>query len=160
MAVRRHRRTVGQRSTSLRSLGTYSRKIGMWLFLLSGLSDVWGAALCLQLRAHFIANWPTPFHSESIVNATIMTAFLLTSSLTMVLAVRAAVHAMPKRSASGFWHDGLRHGICCSSRTEWSHLIATGLTLPVFRRCRTRNNWRVCGRSQERSAVFPQPSSV
>ena len=37
------------------------------------------------------AGWPTPFHSESIVNATIMTAFLLTSSLTMVLAVRSSV---------------------------------------------------------------------
>ena len=34
-------------------------------------------------------NWPTPFHSQSIVNATIMTAFL-TSSLTMVFAVRAS----------------------------------------------------------------------
>ena len=35
--------------------------------------------------------WPTPFHAESIANATIMTACLLSSSLTMVLAVRASV---------------------------------------------------------------------
>src|SRR6266705_1647586 len=61
--------------------GTYSKKIGMWLFLLYAYS--YGRIST--------PNWPTPFHSESIVNATIMTAFLLTSSLTMVLAVRASV---------------------------------------------------------------------
>ena len=72
--------------------GTYSKKIGMWLFLLSD-SLTFGALLYSYSYGRIsIANWPTPFHSESIVNATIMTAFLLTSSLTMVLAVRAAVH--------------------------------------------------------------------
>src|SRR5436190_5978939 len=71
--------------------GTYSKKIGMWLFLLSD-SLTFGALLYAYSYGRIsTANWPTPFHSESIVNATIMTAFLLTSSLTMVLAVRASV---------------------------------------------------------------------
>src|SRR5256886_15155992 len=71
--------------------GTYSKKIGMWLFLLSD-SLTFGALLYAYSYGRIsTANWPTPFHSESIVNATIMTAFLLTSSLTMVLAVRAPV---------------------------------------------------------------------
>src|SRR2546423_15605823 len=70
--------------------GTYSKKIGMWLFLLSD-SLTFGALLYAYSYGRIsTANWPTPFHSESIVNATIMTAFLLTSSLTMVLAVRAS----------------------------------------------------------------------
>src|SRR5499427_10271821 len=71
--------------------GTYSKKVGMWLFLLSD-SMTFGALLYAYSYGRIsTANWPTPFHSESIVNATIMTAFLLSSSLTMVLAVRASV---------------------------------------------------------------------
>src|SRR5437016_11878804 len=76
--------------------GTYSKKIGMWLFLLSD-SQTLGALLYSYSYGRIsIAKWPTPCHSESIVNATIMTAFVLTSSLTMVLAVRAAVHSDAK----------------------------------------------------------------
>src|ERR1700738_540852 len=76
--------------------GTYSKKIGMWLFLLSD-SLTFGALLYAYSYGRISTpNWPTPFHSESIVNATIMTAFLLTSSLTMVLAVRAAVQGDAK----------------------------------------------------------------
>src|SRR3974377_1786569 len=71
--------------------GTYSKKIGMWLFLLSD-SLTFGALLFAYTYGRISTpNWPTPFHSESIRNATLMTAFLLTSSLTMVLAVRASV---------------------------------------------------------------------
>src|SRR2546429_9909407 len=70
--------------------GTYSKKIGMWLFLLSD-SLTFGALLFAYSYGRISTpNWPTPFHSESIRNATLMTAFLLTSSLTMVLAVVAA----------------------------------------------------------------------
>src|SRR5258708_20183493 len=76
--------------------GTYSKKIGMWLFLLSD-SLTFGALLYAYSYGRIsTAGWPTPFHSESIVNATIMTAFLLTSSLTMVLAVMASVHGDAK----------------------------------------------------------------
>src|SRR3974390_1863447 len=70
--------------------GTYSKKIGMWLFLLSD-SLTFGALLYAYSYGRISTpDWPTPFHSESIVNATVMTAFLLTSSLTMVFAVRAS----------------------------------------------------------------------
>jgi len=83
--------------------GTYSKKIGMWLFLLSD-SLTFGALLYAYSYGRIsTAGWPTPFHSESIVNATIMTAFLLTSSLTMVLAVRASVHGDAKGQDSSFF---------------------------------------------------------
>src|SRR5271165_5314948 len=76
--------------------GTYSKKIGMWLFLLSD-SLTFGALLWAYTYGRVSTpNWPTPFHSESIRNATVMTAFLLTSSLTMVLGVRAAVDGRTK----------------------------------------------------------------
>src|SRR5437867_10230138 len=119
--------------------GTYSKKVGMWLFLLSD-SLTFGALLAAYTygrvslgQAHGASLWPTPFHSESIRNATIMTAFLLTSSLTMVLAVRASVHGDAK--AQRLW---LLATMACGTGfvvlhgREWRHLIATGLTLPVF----------------------------
>jgi len=113
--------------------GTYSKKIGMWLFLLSD-SLTFGALLYAYSYGRIsIANWPTPFHSGSIINATIMTAFLLTSSLTMVLAVNAAVRG----------NDRARRGwllatmVCGTAfivlhAKEWSHLISEGLRLPIF----------------------------
>ncbi len=113
--------------------GTYSKKIGMWLFLLSD-SLTFGALLFAYTYGRVSTpNWPTPFHSESIRNATLMTAFLLTSSLTMVLAVRAAVDGRAK--AQRLW---LLATMACGSAfvilhgREWTNLIAEGLTLPMF----------------------------
>jgi heme/copper-type cytochrome/quinol oxidase subunit 3 len=113
--------------------GTYSKKIGMWLFLMSD-SLTFGALLYAYSYGRIsTTGWPTPFHSESIVNATIMTAFLLTSSLTMVLAVRASVHKDAK--AQRLWL--LATMICGAAfillhAREWSKLIAEGLTLPML----------------------------
>jgi len=113
--------------------GTYSKKIGMWLFLLSD-SLTFGALLYAYSYGRIsTAGWPTPFHSESIINATIMTAFLLTSSLTMVLAVRASADGRPK--AQVLW---LLATMVCGTAfiilhgREWAKLIAEGLTLPMF----------------------------
>jgi len=113
--------------------GTYSKKIGMWLFLLSD-SLTFGALLWAYTYGRISTpNWPTPFHSESIRNATLMTAFLLTSSLTMVLAVRASVE---KKAKQQLWYllatmaCGL--GFVILHGREWTNLIAEGLTLPVF----------------------------
>ena len=113
--------------------GTYSKKIGMWLFLLSD-SLTFGALLYAYSYGRISTpGWPTPFHSSSILNATLMTAFLLTSSLTMVLAVRAAVDGKAKEQ---LWY--LLATMACGTGfvilhgREWSHLISEGLTLPVF----------------------------
>src|ERR1700724_2280281 len=113
--------------------GPYSKKIGMWLFLLSD-SLTFGALLYAYSYGRISTpNWPTPFHSESIVNATVMTAFLLTSSLTMVLAVRAAVFGDAKKQR--LWLLATMAcgiGFVVLHGREWSKLIAGGLRLPVF----------------------------
>jgi cytochrome c oxidase subunit III len=113
--------------------GTYSKKIGMWLFLLSD-SLTFGALLYAYSYGRISTpNWPTPFHSESIVNATIMTAFLLTSSLTMVLAVRASVQHEAK--AQTLWLVATMLcgiGFIVLHGREWTKLIAEGLTLAMF----------------------------
>src|SRR5256884_8948948 len=107
--------------------GTYSKKIGMWLFLLSD-SLTFGALLFAYSYGRISTpNWPTPFHSESIRNATLMTAFLLTSSLTMVLAVHAAVVGNGK--GPRWW---VLAAVACGTagvilhRRELSKLIAGG----------------------------------
>jgi cytochrome c oxidase subunit III len=70
--------------------GAYSKKVGMWLFLASD-SLTFGALLfAFSYNRIYTTPWPTPFHTASIANASIMTACLLSSSLTMVLGVFAS----------------------------------------------------------------------
>jgi len=108
--------------------GTYSKKIGMWLFLLS--DTLTFGALLFAYSYGRISNpdWPTPFGKDSITNATIMTGCLLSSSLTMVLAVMAA--RRNDRSWTRNWilltmvfgvAFIVLHG------KEWGHLIEEGM---------------------------------
>src|SRR5579885_513168 len=113
--------------------GAYSKKVGMWLFLASD-SLTFGALLFAFSYNRIYTNpWPTPFHVASITNATIMTACLLSSSLTMVLAVFAAQRH--DRPWTRYWLLAtmifgtafiVLHGM------EWNKLIGEGLTLPGF----------------------------
>jgi cytochrome c oxidase subunit 3 len=67
-----------------------SKKLGMWLFIVS--DAITFAALLIAYSYVRVGSlvWPRPFAGASIANATVMTAVLLSSSVTMVLAVRAA----------------------------------------------------------------------
>ncbi len=106
----------------------------MWLFLASD-SLTFGALLFAFSYNRIYTAWPTPFGKESIINATIMTACLLSSSLTMVLGVFAAQRHDASRTrlwllatmAFGTAFIVL-HGM------EWTHLIHEGLTLPICSR--------------------------
>src|SRR3984885_3043466 len=65
-----------------------TKKFAMWLFIIA---DTMTFAACLVAYGFLrngTANWPRPFHS--ITNVAIMTFILLTSSLTMLLGIRAA----------------------------------------------------------------------
>src|ERR1700686_4327635 len=113
--------------------GAYSKKVGMWLFLASD-SLTFGALLFAFSYNRIYTNpWPTPFHAESIANATIMTACLLSSSLTMVLGVFAAQRgdrAWTKNWLLATMIFGtafiVLHGM------EWNKLIGEGLAIPGF----------------------------
>ena len=113
--------------------GAYSKKVGMWLFLASD-SLTFGALLFAFSYNRIYTNpWPTPFHAQSIANATIMTACLLSSSLTMVLAVLAA-----KRGDRPWIRNWLLATMVFGTAfvvlhgMEWSKLIGEGLSLPGF----------------------------
>lgn len=112
--------------------GAYSKKVGMWLFLASD-SLTFGALLFAFSYNRIYTAWPTPFHAASIANATIMTACLLSSSLTMVMAVFAAQRG--DRPWTRYWLLAtmifgtafiVLHGM------EWTKLIGEGLTIPGF----------------------------
>jgi len=67
-----------------------SKKLGMWLFIISDALTFSALLVAYTYLRIATPNWPTPFHfSPSIVFSSVMTFCLLTSSLTMVMAVHA-----------------------------------------------------------------------
>jgi cytochrome c oxidase subunit 3 len=106
-----------------------SKKLGMWLFIVS--DSLTFAALLVgysYIRASSV-EWPTPFpFSPSIVFSTVMTLFLLSSSLTMVMAV-AAAKAGRKRIARRWIFATMFCGamFVILHLIEWQHLLHEGL---------------------------------
>ena len=105
------------------------RKLGMWLFIMSD-SLTFSALLMgyAYLRASNV--WPTPFKfSPSIVFSSVMTLVLLSSSLTMVMAVSAS--AKKQISTARKWILAtavLGATFVVLHAIEWRHLIHEGLT--------------------------------
>lgn len=75
-----------------------SKKLGMWLFIAAD-SLTFGACLIAYSYVRLASNdWPKPFEWSSIVNAIVMTFCLLSSSLTMVMAVASAQRGERRRA--------------------------------------------------------------
>ncbi len=113
----------------VRPFAVGSRKLGMWLFILS--DSLTFSALLVSYSYLRMANpgWPTPFHFwPSIVVASVMTFCLLSSSLTMVLAV-AAGHQDRRRDAAFWLYCTIAGGLAfvLLHANEWRNLIHEGL---------------------------------
>src|SRR5262245_23727991 len=79
-----------------------SKKFGMWLFIMSDALTFSALLVAYTYVRLATPNWPTPFHfSPSIIFSTVMTFCLLSSSLTMVMAVHAMNHG--DRAATVKW---------------------------------------------------------
>jgi cytochrome c oxidase subunit 3 len=118
--------------------GVGHKKLGMWLFILS--DSLTFSALLIGYSYVRLASdkWPTPFHIwPSITMATVMTLFLLSSSLTMVFAVAAARRGEMKRAVQ-FIIFTMLGGVAflVLHANEWMNLIGEGVTL-------TGNPWGV-----------------
>jgi cytochrome c oxidase subunit 3 len=102
----------------------------MWLFIISDALTF--SALLVAYSYSRIANptWPTPFDfSPAIVLSSIMTFCLLSSSLTMVMAVSAAHRG--DRAGAVKWLLGTMAGglaFVVLHANEWMHLIHEGVT--------------------------------
>lgn len=102
----------------------------MWLFLLSDSLTFSSAILAYAYVRLSSTNWPRPFEfSPAILNATFLTIILLTSSLTMVLAVAAGHRGQVKKAviyilltAAGGAAFVILHLM------EWFRLFAEGFT--------------------------------
>ncbi len=78
-------------ATEIMTAPTFSvpaKKMAMWLFIIADTATFAGCLVAYGFIRNATPNWPRPFHS--ITNAALMTFILLTSSLTMLIAVRSA----------------------------------------------------------------------
>ena len=106
-----------------------SKKLGMWLFILS--DSLTFSAMLFAYSYLRVANpdWPRPFDSHSILFASVMTFCLLSSSLTMVKAVGAA--AQGQRKATLWWMLATILGgvlFIVLHTQEWLGLLHEGVT--------------------------------
>ena len=104
---------------------TNSKKFGMWLFLISD-SLTFSAMLFAYTYSRVTnSDWPKPFDfSPAIIFSTIMTFCLLSSSLTMVLAVHAMNHGDRKATVRWILATMLGGGaFVVLHMSEWLKLI-------------------------------------
>jgi len=106
-----------------------SNKLGMWLFVISDALTFGALLMAYGYLRVSSPEWPRPFaFNPAILGATLMTAFLLSSSLTMVMAVAAAhrgEHARAVKWLLATMAGGLAF-IVLHIR-EWLHLIHEGV---------------------------------
>jgi cytochrome c oxidase subunit III len=107
------------------------KKLGMWLFIAS--DSMTFSALLIGYSYVRVAsgNWPTPFRLwPSITMASIMTLFLLSSSLTMAMGVTAAQRGDTKRTVRYMLLTILGGlGFVVLHLNEWMNLIHEGVGL-------------------------------
>jgi cytochrome c oxidase subunit III len=109
---------------------TNTKKLGMWLFLLSDSLTFSTAILAYAYVRLSSTNWPRPFEfSPAILNATFLTVILLSSSLTMVLAVAAAHRDEVKKAVIYILLTAVGGGaFVILHMMEWFRLFKEGFT--------------------------------
>jgi cytochrome c oxidase subunit 3 len=118
-----------------------AKKMAMWLFIIADTATFAGCLVAYGFIRNASVNWPRPFHS--ITNVAIMTLILLTSSLTMLIGVKAA-QAGDKPKAFRWIMITAVAGVLFAVLhiKEWMGMIAEGATLfhnpwgtPLFSSC-------------------------
>lgn len=105
-----------------------SKKLAMWLFIISDAMTFAACLVAYGFLRNSTPNWPTPFHS--ITNVAIMTFILITSSLTMLIAMRAA--RVGDKSKAFLWiviTAVLGIAFALLHLNEWHDLIGEGMTI-------------------------------
>jgi cytochrome c oxidase subunit 3 len=107
-----------------------AKKLAMWLFIIADIMTFAACLVAYGFLRNATPNWPRPFQSSTIASVMVMTFILITSSLTMVLAVRAA--RAGDRAAGFRWTMiTLAGGILfvLLHIREWFGMINQGVTL-------------------------------
>jgi cytochrome c oxidase subunit 3 len=105
-----------------------TKKLAMWLFIIADTMTFAGCLVVYGFLRNGTANWPRPFHS--ITNVALMTFILLTSSLTMLIGLRAA-RAGDKATAFRWTMITALLGVAFAFLhiREWFGLIDEGMTM-------------------------------
>jgi len=108
--------------------GIQSKKLAIWLFIIADTATFAACLVAYGFIRNATPNWPRPFHS--ITNVALMTFILVTSSLTMLMGVRAA-RAGDKSGALRWTFVTAAAGIIFALLhvREWLALIGEGMTL-------------------------------
>jgi cytochrome c oxidase subunit 3 len=105
------------------------KKLGMWLFIVSDALTFSALLIGYSYMRASSEQWATPFpFNPSIIFSTVMTLCLLSSSLTMVMAVAAS--ARKERGKVRLWIAATMLGglsFLVLHMIEWKHLIDEGL---------------------------------
>jgi cytochrome c oxidase subunit III len=106
------------------------KKLVMWLFIISDAITFGAILFAYGYLRNATTDWPRPFETASVINAYLMTFVLVTSSLTMLVGIRAAKEG--NRSKAITWSfvtvaGGLIFALLHVK--EWLGLIAAGLRL-------------------------------
>jgi cytochrome c oxidase subunit III len=105
-----------------------AKKMAMWLFIIADTATFAGCLVAYGFIRNATPDWPRPFHS--ITNAVLMTFILLTSSLTMLIAIRAGDRDdKPGAIRWLFITAGLGALFAFFHIREWIDLIGKGTTL-------------------------------
>lgn len=106
-----------------------AKKLAMWLFIISDIMTFAACLVAYGFLRNATANWPRPFQSSTIASVMVMTFLLVTSALTMVLAVRAA-RAGDREGAFRWTMITLVLGIVFTGLhvREWFGMMGQGVT--------------------------------
>jgi cytochrome c oxidase subunit III len=106
-----------------------AKKLAMWLFIISDIMTFAACLVAYGFLRNSTPNWPRPFQSSTIVSVMVMTFIMVTSSLIMVLAVRAAKTG-DKAGAFRYAMFALLAGLIfvVLHIREWFAMIAQGVT--------------------------------
>jgi cytochrome c oxidase subunit 3 len=108
-----------------------AKKMAMWLFIIADSATFAGCLVAYGFLRNGTPNWPTPFKfSPTVVNAMAMTLILVSSSLTMLIAIRDA--KLGNKAGAFRWTmitagGGLLFAIL--HLREWLGMIDEGATL-------------------------------
>jgi heme/copper-type cytochrome/quinol oxidase subunit 3 len=106
-----------------------AKKLAMWLFIISDIMTFAACLVAYGFLRNSTPNWPRPFQSSTIASVMVMTFIMVTSSLMMVFAVRAA-RTGDKAGAFRWSMLTLAAGLLFAILhiREWLGMIAQGVT--------------------------------
>ena len=106
------------------------KKLVMWLFIISDAVTFGALLFAYGFLRNGTPDWPKPFESASVINAYVMTFILVTSSLTMLIGIRAAKAGDKSRAITWSFITVLGGLIFAALHIkEWLGLISNGLHL-------------------------------